>query len=67
MGELAERILGFIDYYDRHDAHPYEWTYTGKPLVSGDAPRKEKTGPPPAEDACEHEGTLIRRSCETQH
>ena len=39
--ELAERILAFIDYYDRHHAHPYEWTYTGKPLVSGDA-RKEK-------------------------
>ena len=42
VGELAERILGFIDYYDRHDAHPYEWTYTGKPLVSGDARRKRK-------------------------
>jgi hypothetical protein len=33
--ELAERILEFIAYYDRHDAHPYEWTYTGKPLASG--------------------------------
>jgi hypothetical protein len=42
VAELAGRILGFIDYYDRHDAHPYEWTYTGKPLVSGDAHRKRK-------------------------
>jgi len=42
VGELAQRILEFIDYYDRHDAHPYEWTYTGKPLVSGDAPGKKK-------------------------
>jgi hypothetical protein len=42
VGELAERILGFIDYYDRHEAHPYEWTYTGKPLVSGGAGRRRK-------------------------
>ena len=34
--ELAERILAFIEHYDRHHAHPYEWTYTGKPLVSGE-------------------------------
>lgn len=40
--ELAERMLAFIDYYDRHDAHPYEWTYTGKPLVSGDVRKKRK-------------------------
>jgi hypothetical protein len=40
--ELAERMLAFIDYYNRHDAHPYEWTYTGKPLVSGDAQKKRK-------------------------
>jgi len=40
--ELAERILAFIAHYDRHHAHPYEWTYTGKPLVSGDAKRKRK-------------------------
>lgn len=40
--ELAQHILGFIDYYDRHEAHPYEWTYTGKPLVSGEARRKRK-------------------------
>ena len=40
--ELARRIREYIDYYDRHVAHPYAWTYTGKPLASGDAPRKRK-------------------------
>src|SRR6185369_13639531 len=42
VAELAERILAFIAHYDRHQAHPYEWTYTGKPLVSGDARKKKK-------------------------
>jgi transposase len=41
--ELAERILEFIDYYDRHDAHPYEWTFTGKPLVSGERRKRKRT------------------------
>jgi transposase len=40
--DLAAQILAFMEYYDRHDAHPYEWTYTGKPLVSGDARKKRK-------------------------
>jgi hypothetical protein len=42
MQDLAAQILAFIAYYDRHDAHPYDWTYTGKPLVSGDARKKRK-------------------------
>jgi hypothetical protein len=40
--ELAEHILAFIDYYDRHDAHPYEWTYTGKPLASGERRKRKR-------------------------
>lgn len=40
--ELAARIVEFLAYYNRHEAHPYEWTYAGKPLVSGDAKRKKK-------------------------
>jgi hypothetical protein len=40
--ELAARIREFIAYYDLHDAHPDEWTYTGKPLVSGDGRSKRK-------------------------
>ncbi len=34
--ELSERIEQYIGYYNSHLACPYEWTYTGKPLVSGD-------------------------------
>jgi DDE superfamily endonuclease len=40
--ELAQRILAYIDYYDSHQAHPYAWTYTGKPLVSGDRPKRKR-------------------------
>ncbi len=40
--ELAERIRAFIEHYDRHHAHPYEWTYTGKPLASGEAKKKKQ-------------------------
>ena len=40
--ELAARVGEFIEHYDRHHAHPYEWTYTGKPLVSGDNDKKKR-------------------------
>jgi transposase len=30
---LTRRIEDFIRYYNAHDAFPYEWTYTGKPLT----------------------------------
>ena len=42
VAELAERIVEFIAYYNRHWAYPYEWTYTGKPLVSGEAHQQRK-------------------------
>jgi DDE superfamily endonuclease len=32
--ELTERIHQFIAYYNNHLAYPYEWTFTGKPMVS---------------------------------
>ncbi len=32
--DLTEKILAYIAYYNRHLAHPYRWTYTGKPLVA---------------------------------
>ena len=32
--ELTERIHKFIVHYNCHLAFPYEWTYTGKPMVS---------------------------------
>lgn len=32
--ELRERILDFIDYFNRLFAHPYKWTYKGRPLTT---------------------------------
>lgn len=32
--ELRERILAFIDYFNRTLAKPFKWTYTGRPLAS---------------------------------
>ena len=34
--DLTRKILAYIAYYNTHFAHPYEWTYTGKPGASGD-------------------------------
>lgn len=33
--DLTRKVLAYIDYYNTCKAHPYAWTYTGKPLVSG--------------------------------
>jgi transposase len=30
--ELREKILAFIDYFNRTLAKPYRWTFTGRPL-----------------------------------
>ena len=32
VGELEERILKFIEYFNRTMAKPFKWTYTGRPL-----------------------------------
>ncbi|MBU0490213.1 MAG: transposase [Chloroflexi bacterium] len=32
--ELQQRILNFIDYFNRTMAKPFKWTYTGRPLVA---------------------------------
>ena len=29
--DLRQQILDFIDYFNKHLAHPFKWTYTGKP------------------------------------
>jgi len=34
--DLARKILAYITYYNAYKAHPYAWTYMGKPLVTGD-------------------------------
>jgi transposase len=35
--DLARKILAYIAYYNAYQAHPFAWTYTGKPLVTGEA------------------------------
>jgi hypothetical protein len=40
--ELAQQIQAYIAYYDAHQAHPYAWTYTGEPLVTGDRPKRRR-------------------------
>jgi transposase len=32
--ELRERILAFIEYFNRTLATPFRWTYTGRPLAA---------------------------------
>lgn len=32
--ELRERILSFIDYFNKTMAKPFKWTYAGRPLVA---------------------------------
>ena len=40
--ELAQRLVEYITHYNRHQAHPYEWTYAGKPLASGDKAKRRR-------------------------
>src|SRR3954454_12025650 len=39
--DLARKILAYIAYHNTFRAHPYAWTYTGKPLVSGAEAKKK--------------------------
>jgi transposase len=32
--DLKQKVLAFIDYYNRTMAKPFKWTYQGKPLVA---------------------------------
>jgi transposase len=32
VADLREKILAFIDYYNRTQAKPFKWTFTGRPL-----------------------------------
>jgi transposase len=42
LADLTRKILEYIAYYNAHFAHPYEWTYTGKPGVSGDKKKRKR-------------------------
>lgn len=35
LQELKEKLIRFIQYYNMEFAHPFAWTYTGKPLAVG--------------------------------
>jgi hypothetical protein len=32
--DLRQRILAFIDYFNKTMAKPFRWTYTGRPLTA---------------------------------
>ncbi len=34
VDDLDTKIIEFVEYYDECLAHPYRWTYTGKPLAA---------------------------------
>jgi transposase len=36
VDDLDTKIIEFIEYYDEFLAHPYRWTYTGKPLAANE-------------------------------
>ncbi len=42
VGELADTIRELIAHHNEHRAFPYEWTYTGKPLASGEKRKSRK-------------------------
>ena len=35
LEQLDQAVLAFIDHYNRWEAHPYRWTFTGYPLQAG--------------------------------
>jgi transposase len=39
LNALKERVLDFIDYFNRSFARPFRWTYTGRPINVSPAPR----------------------------
>lgn len=43
VNDLRERILAFIDYFNRTLAKPFKWTYTGRPLQVLDFGQSTKT------------------------
>lgn len=39
LNALKERLLDFIDYFNRTFARPFRWTYTGRPVKANPIPR----------------------------
>ena len=42
LAALQDRLLGFIEYFNRTFARPFRWTYTGRP-VKAQAPPRPRT------------------------
>lgn len=40
---LEDKLRQFLDYYNATMAHPFDWTYTGKPLAK---PKRTEYCPP---------------------
>ncbi len=32
--DLRDKLMNFIEYFNRVFAHPFRWTYTGRPLMA---------------------------------
>jgi hypothetical protein len=32
VADLEQKLRSFLDYYNATMAHPFDWTYTGKPV-----------------------------------
>jgi transposase len=41
LDDLRERLLDFIDYFNRTFARPFRWTYTGRPTTNATVKRPE--------------------------
>lgn len=43
VADLEQKLSRFIEYYNQTMAHPFDWTYTGKPLAK---PKRVEFCPP---------------------
>jgi transposase len=41
--DLTAKMLKYIEYYNKHHAHAYEWTYTGQPGASGEKKNRRRS------------------------
>jgi hypothetical protein len=35
VGDLKTAVLGFLRHWNRHEKHPFRWTFKGYPLQTG--------------------------------
>jgi transposase len=55
---LQERLLDFIDYFNRTFARPFRWTYTGRPVTAATV-KRPKTWKERWANHCEPGETLV--------